>query len=83
MKNKFKVLAKSVLLPLGLRAAASPISSDQTDNIMKTIKSLEEPGPLKKGFRETIKNEKRANWWISRHVIRYIRCYFAWKSINS
>ena len=51
MKNKFKVLAKSVLLPLGLRAAASPISSDQTDNIMKTIKSLEEPGPLKKGFR--------------------------------
>ena len=83
MKNKLKVLAKSVLLPLGLRAAASPISSDQTDNIIKTIKSLEESGSLKKGFRETIENKKRANWWISPHVIMYIRCYFAWKSFNS
>ena len=83
MKNKLKVLAKSVLLPLRLRAAASPISSDQTDNIIKTIKSLEESGPLKKGFRETIENKKSANWWISPYVIMYIRCYFAWKHFNS
>ena len=37
----------------------SIISNEETDNIMKIIKSLEESGLLLKCVRETIKNEKK------------------------
>ena len=60
MKNVLKPLAKSVLIPLGLTAAASAtdaaiykkifesgttiliISNEETNDIMETVKSLEE-----------------------------------------
>ena len=73
--NVFKPLAKGILIPLGLTAAASAtdaaihkkifelgvttliISREKINNIMKTVKSLEESGLLIKGVGMTIKNE--------------------------
>ena len=82
--NVLKPLAKSVLIPLGLTAAASAatdttihkkmfgsgtcpsdfakqtfliISNEEMNDIMKTVKSLEESGLLIKGVSETIKND--------------------------
>ena len=71
--NVFKPLAKGILIPLGLTAAASDaaihkkifelgvttliISREKINNIMKTVKSLEESGLLIKGVGMTIKNE--------------------------
>ena len=84
MKKVLKPLAKSVLTPLGLIAAASAtdapihkkkmfgygmrssdlakrtkliISSEEMNDIMKIVKSLEESGLLIKRLSETIKNE--------------------------
>ena len=72
-----KPLAKSVLIPLGLTAAASAtdganhkkkfvsgfttliISSEQMNDIIKIVKSLEESSLLIKGVSETIKNESK------------------------
>ena len=80
MKSVIKPLAKSVLIPLGLTAAASAvdagihkkilgsghnnnttltISNDQMDDILKTIKSLEDPGVLLKSVSETIQHEAK------------------------
>ena len=74
IKNVIKPLAKSVLIPLGLSAAASAadagihekilrsgnttliISNDEINDIIKTIKSLEDSGLLK-GVTETVQNE--------------------------
>ena len=70
-------LAKSVLVPLGLIAAASAtdvaiqkkifgsdiaasiISNEEMEDIMKIVKSLEESGLLIKGISETNKNEAK------------------------
>ena len=70
-------MAKSVLMRLGLTAAASVadavihnnmfrsgfmtliISNEEMNDIMKIIKSLEEPGLLIKPVSETIKNEAK------------------------
>ena len=75
MKNVIKLLAKSVLIILGLTAAASAadagihkkilgsgttilmISNDEMEDIMKTVKYLEDSHLLVKGIRETIQNE--------------------------
>ena len=73
MKNVLKLLAKSVLIPLGLPEAASAtdaairkkmsgqtkliISNEGMNNIMEIVKSLEETGLLIKGARETTQNE--------------------------
>ena len=78
-----KPLAKSVLIPLGLTAAASAadagihkkilgsgnpssshntvliISNDETHDIMKIVKSLEDSGLLLKGVTETVQNERK------------------------
>ena len=77
MKNVLKLLAKCVLIPLGLTAGASAtdaaiqqkifgsdaatliISDEEMNDIMKTVKSLEEFGLLTKGISETIKNEAK------------------------
>ena len=79
MKSVINLLAKSVLIPLGLTAAASAadagihkkilgsghnnttliISNDEMDDILKTVKSLEESGVLLKGVSETIQNEAK------------------------
>ena len=77
MKNAIKPLAKSVLIPLGLTAAASTtdagihkkilgsgtttliISNDEMEDIMKTVKSLEDSSLLLKGVSETIQNETK------------------------
>ena len=74
MKNVLKSLAKSLLMPLGLTAAASAtdaaihkkmfgsgnvkliISNEEMNNIMKTVKFLEESGLLIKGVSESIKS---------------------------
>ena len=71
MKNVIKPLVKSVLILLGLTAAASAadagihkkilgygtttliISSDEMEDIMKIVKSVEDSGLLLKGVRET------------------------------
>ena len=80
--NALKILAKSVLIPLGLTAAApatdtaihkkmfdsrarppdlasSNILNKEMNDIMKIIRSLEEPGLLIKSISETIKNETK------------------------
>ena len=79
MKSVIKPLAKSVLIPLGLTAAASAadagihkkilgsghnnatliISNDEMDDILKTVKSLEDSRLLLKGVSETIQNEPK------------------------
>ena len=77
MKNVLMPLAKSVLVPLGLIAAASAtdvaiqkkifgsdiaasiISNEEMEDIMKIVKSLEESGLLIKGISETNKNEAK------------------------
>ena len=79
MKSVIKPLAKSVLVPLVLTAAASAadagiyknlrsghnnnttliISSDEMDDILKIVKSLEDSGVLLKGVSETIQNEAK------------------------
>ena len=72
MKNVLTPLATSVLIPLGLAAAATnaviqkklfvfvmtalKISNEDMDDIMKIVKSLDESGLLVKGASETIKN---------------------------
>ena len=68
IKHVIKPLAKSVLIPLGLTAAASAtdagihkkyliISNNQIDDIIKIVKSLEDSGLLLKGVTETVQNE--------------------------
>ena len=73
--NVLKRLAKSVLMPLGLTAATTDaaihkkmfgsgattliISNEEMNDIMKIIKSLEEPGLLINSVSETIKNEAK------------------------
>ena len=77
MKTVLKPLAKSVLISLGLTAAASStdaaihkkmfgsrnttliVSNEETNDIMKIVKSLEESGLLIDGVSETIKNEAK------------------------
>ena len=73
IKNVIKPLAKSVLIPLGLTAAASAtdagidkktlgsgntktliISTDEMEDIIKIVKSLEDSGLLWKGVTETV-----------------------------
>ena len=59
MKSVIKPLAKTVLVPLGLTAAAFIISNDEMDDILKIVKSLEDSGVLLKGVSETIQNEAK------------------------
>ena len=76
MKNILEPLAKSVLVPLGLTAAASVtdvaiqqknhgswtisiISSNEMEDIMKIVKSLEESGLLIKGASEAVVNKAK------------------------
>ena len=76
-KNLIQLLAKSVLIPLGLTATASAadasihkkilgsghktttliISNNEMEDIMKTVKYLEDSGLLLKGVSETTGNE--------------------------
>ena len=73
--NALNPLAKSVLIPLGLTAAALAtdaaihkmfesgftliISNEERNDIMKIVESLEESGLLVKDLSETIKNEAK------------------------
>ena len=72
--NVLKSLARSVLIPLGLTAAAADaaihkkmfrsgvntlISNEEMNDVMKIVKSLEESGLLIKGISETITNEAK------------------------
>ena len=71
IKNVLTPLAKSILIPSGLKAAASAtnaagsgttaliISNEEMEYIIKKIKSLEESGILTKRISETIKNETK------------------------
>ena len=75
IRNVLKPLAKSILTPLGLAAAATDaaihkkifgsgnttliISNEEMNDIMKIIKSLEESGLLIKGVSKTIKNKAK------------------------
>ena len=74
MKSVTQPLAKSVLIPLGLSAAASAadagilgsghnttliISNDEMKDIIKIVKSLEDSGLLLEGVSETIKSEAK------------------------
>ena len=50
------------------------ISNEEMKDIMKIVKSIEEPCLLIKGVSETIKNEpKITKRWISLQVVWYIR----------
>ena len=78
IKHVFTPLAKSVLIPLGLTAAAAAadadagihkkilasggnttliISNKDMDDLIKIVKSLEDPGLLLKGVTESVQNE--------------------------
>ena len=76
IKNVITLLAKSVLIPLGLTAAASAadagihkkilrsgnnttliISNNEIEDLIKIVKSLEDPGLLLKGVTESVQNE--------------------------
>ena len=73
IKNIITPLAKRVLIPLGLTAAASAeihkkilgsgghttliISNKDMDNLIKIVKSLEDSGLLLKGVTESVQNE--------------------------
>ena len=70
IKNVIKRLAKSVLIPLGLTAAASAadagihkeiLESINTEemNIIKIVQALEDSNILLKGVTETVKNERK------------------------
>ena len=71
MKNVLQLLAKSVVIPLGLTASASRkkmlgsgtitliIENKELEDIMKIIKSLEDSGLLIKGVSETIQIEAK------------------------
>ena len=73
--NVLKPLAKSILILLGLMAAAATdaattlmISNEEMEDIMIIVKSLEDSGLLIKGVCETIKNEakKQKGGFLSR-----------------
>ena len=49
----------------------------------KIVKSLKESRLLIKGVSKKLKWSKRTETWIYEHVIRYIRCWFIMKSVNS
>ena len=52
--------------------------NEEMNDIIKTVKSLEESGLLIKCVNETIKNEakkKKKESCISQYFIRYIRCW--------
>ena len=75
MKSVIQPLAKSVLILLGLTAAADAgihkkilgsgrnttliISNNEMEDILKIVKSLEDSGLLLKGVSETTKNEAK------------------------
>ena len=74
IKNVTKPLAKSVLIPLGLTAAAGIhkkilgsghknttliIPNDEIDDIIKIVKSLENSGLLLKGVSQTVQIETK------------------------
>ena len=79
MESVIKPLAKSILIPLGLTAAAAAaadagihqkilgsghnttltVSNDETEEILKIVKYLEDSGLLLKGITETVKNEAK------------------------
>ena len=73
--NLLKALTKSVLISLGVTAAAETdaaihkkniISNEEMNDTMKILNSFEEYDLLTKGVSETIKNEiKEKNRWIS------------------
>ena len=73
IKNVIKPLAKSVIIPLGLTAAASAadagihttliISNNEMEGIIKIVKSLEYSGLLLKGVTETVQNEVKEQKW--------------------
>ena len=80
MKNVIKPLPKSVLIPLGLTAAADAgihkkilgsgtttliISNDEMEDIIKKVKPLEDSGLLLKGVGETIQSNVKEKKRIS------------------
>ena len=86
MKSVLTPVAQSVLLPLGLSVtsrcrnskkifeswtAALIISNEETDDIMKIVKSLEESVLLTRRISETIKSKVKEQ---KGNVIRYFRC---------
>ena len=76
IENILKPLAKNVIIPLGLTAAAATdaaihkkmfgsgtttwkILNEETNDIMKIVKSTEKSGLLIKSFREIIKTKQK------------------------
>ena len=107
MKNVLKSLAKSVLVLLGLTAAAAAdtaihknsfgpttcpsglakqatliISSEEMNDIMKIVKSLEESDLLIKELVKELKMNQKNKKRISQHVTKYIKRQFIRKSIK-
>ena len=91
IQSVIKPLAESILVALGLPAAASAadagsghnntisiISNDETEDILKIVRWLEDSGLLLKGVSETIRNDakEQRGGFLSIFVIRHIRCKF-------
>ena len=58
------------------------ISNEEINDIIEIIKSSKS-SLLIKDISETIKNETKEQNWIFQYFIRYIRCQFIRKSVNS
>ena len=77
------------ILGLGTNTTTPIISDIEREEIIKIVKSLEDPDLLLKGVTETIQNEvKKTKRRTSQYVIRYIRCkfirkYFIWQRSDS
>ena len=97
IKDVIKSLAKSVLIPLGLTAAADAgihkkilgsgnttlIKSNQIKDIIKIVKSLEDSGLLLKGVTETVQTEvKEQKGGFLSMLLGAFRCKFIRKSFN-
>ena len=97
IKIVIKPLAKSILIPLGLTAAADAgihkkilgsgnttlIKSNQIKDIIKIVKSLEDSGLLLKGVTETVQTEvKEQKGGFLSMLLGALRCKFIRKSFN-
>ena len=54
MKSVITPLAKSVLIPLGITAAASAADAYEIEDLIKIVKSLEDSALLLKGITESV-----------------------------
>ena len=77
MGNRSSISHRYIKKILASGMTALIISNKEIDDLMKTVKSFEESGLLKKGISKTIENDaKEQKKWIPWYVIRHSKCQF-------